>query len=153
MRRRNGLGRNLGWRLILIGACTVGATAAARADDAGKAPAPSTAPAATQAQHEPTMRFTFINAPVQSVLSEMAKRLGVQIIQTVPIDAKVTIQVPEPVTADEAVQLLNSMLIPMHYAAIDDSIDLPSQSIRILRVMPIKDAMKSAPVGEIKAGM
>ena len=111
---------------------------------------PATAPATEKA--EPTMRFHFVNAPVRDILTEMGRRLGFQIEQTVAVEGNVTLEVPQEVTADEALQLLNSVLIPMHVAAVDDSIELPSMTIHILRVMPIKEAMKFAPVGEVKAG-
>jgi len=111
---------------------------------------PATAPATEKS--EPTMRFHFVNAPVRDILTEMGRRLGFQIVQTVAVDGNVTIEVPQEVTADQAVQLLNSVLIPMHVAAVDDSIELPSTTIHILRVMPIKEAMHYSPVGEVIPG-
>ncbi len=113
---------------------------------------PASQPPATAPTAEPTMQFHFQSAPVQTVLAEMSARLHFQIIQSLPIDARITLDLPDPVTADQAIDLLNSVLIPLHVAAVDDSIELPSTTIRILRVLPIKEAMAMSPVGEIRTG-
>lgn len=119
------------------------------AEDAANQPAVATP---VTMKSEPTMRFHFVNAPVSDILTEMGRRLGFQIVQTAAVEGNVTVEVPQEVTAEEAVRLLNSVLIPMHLAAVDDSIELPSTTIHILRVMPIKEAMQFSPVGEVRTG-
>ena len=63
-----------------------------------------------------TMTFRFENASVDEVLAEMSARFGFILIKPQSLPNLVTVRVPTPVHADEAVILLNEFLVPLGYA-------------------------------------
>ncbi len=99
------------------------------------ATAPATAPAdavpETQASPATTVSdrvsFNFKDASVDAFLNYFAESLGFIIIKDARIDARITISSPHPVTAEEAVDVINSVLRPYKYTAV--------QTGRVLRIM------------------
>jgi len=92
-----------------------------------------------------TMEFRFENASVDSILDELSTRLGFVIQKTEAIPARVTVMAPQKVDADEAVSLLNTVLISVGYAAIEqpERQNADGTTTRVLRVMTFKEAKKA----------
>jgi type II secretory pathway component GspD/PulD (secretin) len=117
----------------------------------GQATATATKPAAsvpaTRALTE-TMSFKFENASIDTVLDEMSARLGFVIQRTVVVNGKISITAPQPVNADEAITLLNSLLVPLGYGAVEKPAQeqADGRMARVLRVLTLADAKKEAPV-------
>ena len=95
-----------------------------------------------------TMKFQFENASLDTVLDEMSARLGFVIQRTVTLNGKISITAPQPVNADEAITLLNSLLVPLGYGAVEKPAQeqADGRKARVLRVMPWAEAKKEAPV-------
>jgi type II secretory pathway component GspD/PulD (secretin) len=66
----------------------------------------------------PTMKFQFVETPVETILDEISARLGIEIDRAEPVPGRISIIVPQPVDADEALRLLNSILAPAQYTAV-----------------------------------
>jgi hypothetical protein len=118
---------------------------------AGTAPGRGTGPAQSASATQPltaTMKFQFENASIDTVLNEMSARFGFVIQRTVPLTGKVSVMVPQPVSADEAITLLNSLLVPLGYAAVEKPAleQADGRMARVLRVMTWERAKKEAPV-------
>jgi general secretion pathway protein D len=79
--------------------------------------------------------FNFSNATIDSILDYMSESLGFIIIKDTRIDTRVTVSSRQAVNAAEAVDLLNSVLKPAGYTAV--------QSGRTLRVMARDKAKKA----------
>ena len=83
-------------------------------------------------------------------LDEMSARLGFIVQKVVPVTGKITVWAPAPVDADEAIVLLNAMLVRLGYAALEQ----PPRELdgggtaRVLKVMTWDQAKKEAPVGK-----
>ena len=94
------------------------------------------------------MEFRFENATVDSVLDEMSARLGFVIQRNGPIAAHISVMSPLAVNADEAITLLNSVLAPVGYSAVEQPLqeNADGSTSRVLRVMTISEAKKAAPV-------
>ena len=112
-----------------------------------------TAPTTTGAATRPLtrmMEFRFENATVDSVLDEMSARLGFVIEKKDSISQKISVMAPAAVNAEEAVMLLNSVLVSVGYAAVEQPAreNLDGSHTRVLRVMTQGEAKKSAPVRE-----
>jgi type II secretory pathway component GspD/PulD (secretin) len=107
----------------------------------GAAGAGGAANAAT-ARLTQTMMFKFENAPVETVLSEMSARFGLRVVMMGVVPGKITIMVPEPVDAEEAVSLLSTVLLEQKFAVIQRPVGKAME----LRVMPWERAKKEAPV-------
>ncbi len=82
-----------------------------------------------------TVMFNFSNATVDSILDYLSEALGFIIIRESRIDARVSITSRQAVNAAEAVDLLNTVLRPMNYTAL--------QTGRTLRIMNRDKAKKS----------
>jgi type II secretory pathway component GspD/PulD (secretin) len=94
---------------------------AARAQDAAPAPAapPAAAPATAPATTPPGMlRFNFRGAPLETVLNYMSEAAGFIIVLDTPIRGTVDMMSAQPVSRDEAVQLLNFALNKNGYASV-----------------------------------
>ncbi len=90
----------------------------ARAQDA--APAAPNAPAADAAARTPagSLRFNFRGAPLETVLNYMSEAAGFVIVLETPVRGTVDMWSSQPVTKDEAVQLLNVALNKNGYSAL-----------------------------------
>ena len=90
-----------------------------------------------------TMSFRFENATVDTILTEMSRRFGFIIIQSIQITARLTIQVPNPVNADEAVRMLNNLLVPLGYATLETRTGEGADAKTVLRVDSISVVKKA----------
>ncbi|MSU71353.1 MAG: hypothetical protein EXS43_03280 [Opitutus sp.] len=90
----------------------------ARAQDA--APAALNAPATDAAARTPagSLRFNFRGAPLETVLNYMSEAAGFVIVLETPVRGTVDMWSSQPVTKDEAVQLLNVALNKNGYSAL-----------------------------------
>ncbi len=90
----------------------------ARAQDA--APAALNAPATDAAARTPagSLRFNFRGAPLETVLNYMSEAAGFVIVLETPVRGTVDMWSSQPVTKDEAVQLLNVALNKSGYSAL-----------------------------------
>jgi type II secretory pathway component GspD/PulD (secretin) len=125
----------------------VEAWAQATASGAATTSQPAASAPATQPLTE-TMSFKFENASIDTVLNEMSARLGFVIQRTVPLTGTISVLAPKPVDADEAITLLNSLLVPLGYAAVERPAQeqMDGRMARVLRVMSWEAAKKEAPV-------
>ena len=103
----------------------------------------ATTESATQSATSPMsvskrVEFNFKDASVDAVLNYLSESLGFIVIKDSRIEGRVTITSRQPVTAEEAVNLVNSVLQPLNYTAI--------QSGRVLRIMTKDKAKKNVPV-------
>jgi hypothetical protein len=109
---------------------------------------PQDSPAAASgspAQGSPkSMNFRFEDTPIDLILNEMAQRLDVIIEKKDPLPTRVTIYVPEKIDAEQAVGLINSILLSVKYAAVE--VHREGEPKRILRVMPFDQAKKEVPM-------
>src|SRR5439155_4614334 len=113
------------------GPATRPATGAAAAPATGaNGNGPATRPAATK------ISMNFQDAPIDSVLNYLSEAAGFSIIKDTSITGKVTVISKQPVTPEEAVVLLNSVLKTKDYTAIQ-------MEPRILKVVPRATAEKS----------
>jgi hypothetical protein len=141
---------NMGKLMIgmVLAALAIGGYALGQATSSALAPATASAPATRPITR--TMEFQFENTALDTVLDEMSARLGFVIQKAVPVKGKITVRAPAPVDADEAIVLLNSLLVPLGYAALEK----PPQEMegggtaRVLKVMTWDQAKKEAPVGK-----
>ena len=131
-------------------ATTEAATTAAAATEAATSPAAtSTRPSILTSTTRPgisltsTMSFRFQNAPVDEILTQMSARFGFIVIETVAITQRVTIVVPNPVHADEAVRLLNDVLVPLGYATLETHTGEGEQGKTSLRVAGLAEVKKA----------
>lgn len=107
------------------------------------APAPTTPPAtakadAGKAQENPApaakITLNFRNAPVDAVLDHLSKAAGFVIIKDAPVSGTVDVWSHQPLTADEAVELLDTVLARQELAAI--------RTKRMLRIVARDDAIR-----------
>ena len=105
---------------------------------------PQSAPAEVPAAK--TMIFHFEDTAVEDIVREVTTKFGITIEKTGPIPSRVTVLVPQALNEDQAVSLLNTILLSVHYAAVERHIE--GDPRRILRVMTFDQAKKEAPVGE-----
>jgi len=95
-----------------------------------------------------TMQFNFVNAQISVILNEMASRFGFIIVQpATPVPGFITIDVPGPVNADEAVRLLNNILVPLGYSTLE-TYTTPTPGVQgsqhtILRIATLQEVKKS----------
>jgi type II secretory pathway component GspD/PulD (secretin) len=101
---------------VLLGLAAV--TATVWAQDA--APAAATPPAAdaSAARGAGTLRFNFRNAPLETVLNYMSEAAGYIIVLETPVRGTVDAFSSQPVTREEALQLLNGALNKNGYSSI-----------------------------------
>lgn len=94
----------------------VALAASAWAQDNAPTATPSAPPAAAPAPG--TLKFNFRGAPLETVLNYMSQEAGFIIVPETPIRGTVDMFSAQPVTRDEAVQLLNYALSRNGYAAV-----------------------------------
>ncbi len=88
----------------------------------------------TGSRGEATLRFNFRDAPLDTVLDYLSETAGFIIVREVPVEGRVDVVSHQPLTADEAVNLLNTVLNERGYAAL--------RSDRTLIVVKREDATK-----------
>lgn len=123
-----GSGRRRGGERETLPAATVAqntgaGTSAATAESARPAPAPEPAS---------EIRVNFQNAPLSDVLTYLSEAAGFIIVQEAQVSGTVNIVSRQPINADEAVDLLNTVLAEKGYTAL--------RSGRILRIVNRRDA-------------
>ncbi|HEY1716993.1 MAG TPA: secretin N-terminal domain-containing protein [Verrucomicrobiae bacterium] len=96
---------------------------------------PSFAPPDAAGTNSDAILLNFANAPLDEVLSYLSDAAGFIIVLDTPVSGRVSVISKHPMTKDEAVDLLNSVLNQNGYAAIRDG--------RTLTIMNKTDAMKS----------
>ncbi len=82
-----------------------------------RAPDPNVADASRTNAADPGLRFNFRGAPLETVLDYMSQAAGFIIVLETPIKGTVDMWSDQPVSRDEAVQLLNVALNKNGYAA------------------------------------
>ncbi len=87
--------------------------------------------------------MNYVDARLDDILSDFGKTFGFIVVKNVQTPQRVTIQNPNPVTADEAVQLLNSALLTQGYGTIQSKTDNTPNAKTILRIASIQEAKKS----------
>ncbi len=139
--RRPARWRRVGYSAALIlslwltavapGATTTVTMAPATAPAPTTAPAPATAPATPPAvparppgRLHRLVSFNFRHAPVDAVLEYLSQAFGFIVLKSDHVDARVTITSMHPVSAGAAVNALDSVLKPLHYAIIRTGRDL-----------------------------
>ncbi|HVS51007.1 MAG TPA: secretin N-terminal domain-containing protein [Opitutaceae bacterium] len=103
------------WAQDAAPAATSPATPAAPAATAPAAPATATPEAPRPAG---TLRFNFRGAPLETVLNYMSEAAGFIIVLDTPVRGTVDMMSAQPVTREEAVQLLNFALNKNGYASV-----------------------------------
>ncbi len=102
------------------------------------APAEAAVPATVQETQEVTdgdgLRFNFRGAQLETVLEYMSKAAGFVIVPEVRVEGKVDVWSYQPVSKDEAVDLLNTVLNKNGYAAIRNG--------KVLTITTVEDAKK-----------
>jgi general secretion pathway protein D len=152
--------------LILSSTAVVGLSLPIGAQIPGAQPSDQTAPATRPATTR--ISFNFKDASVDAVLDYLSDQAGFVVIKESPVSGRVTVLSKQPVTPDEAVILLNTVLkvngltaiqmgrvlkitslasakkesIPVHYGA--DPNDIEATDELITQVIPVKsvDAVK-----------
>ena len=81
------------------------------------------------------IRMNFQNASLTDVLNYLSEAAGFVIIQNVPVTGTVNIVSKQPVSAEEAVDLLNAVLIDKGYIAVRNG--------RILKIVSSQNAQKN----------
>jgi type II secretory pathway component GspD/PulD (secretin) len=112
---------------LLLGLALGAAAPAALAQENPAAPAPARGAA-------PTIKFNFRGAPLETVLNYMSEAAGFVIVLETPVRGTIDMWSAQPVTREEAVQLLNFALNKNGYAA--------TQQGRSLIVSSKEDAKK-----------
>lgn len=90
-----------------------------------------------------TMAFRFVDARVDDILTEMSSRFGFIILKTQQIPTRVTIQVPEPVNAEQAVNWLNTLLTQIGMQAIESATGPGPEGRTTLRIVSLLEAKKA----------
>ncbi len=93
------------------------------------------APPATPAAGDKELRLNFRNAPIEMVLSYLSDAAGFIIELNTPVRGKVDVWSSQPVTKEEAVDILNSVLNKNGYAAIRNG--------RRLTIVSKEDALRA----------
>ena len=81
-----------------------------------------------------TIRLNFQNASLTDVLNSLSASAGFIIVQEQPVSGTISLVSQQPVTADEAVDALNTVLADKGYASI--------RSGRVLKIIPREGAVK-----------
>ena len=106
--------------------------AATPAPAAVSVPAQEPIHAVTPATNE--IRMNFQGAALGDVLNYLSEAAGFVIVQETPVSGTVNIMSKQPVTKEEAVELLNAVLIQKGYVAVRNG--------RILKIVSSRDAQK-----------
>lgn len=110
------------------------------ATPAAATPSPLATPMAVEANPPPVLepgnsiRLNFENASLSDVLGYLSEAAGFVIVQEAKVAGTVNIVCKQPITANEAVDLLNTVLIEKGYVAIRNG--------RILKIVSSHDAQK-----------
>ena len=91
-------------------------------------------PAATPAAAPANIRLNFQNASLTDVLNSLSASAGFIIVQEQPVSGTINLVSQQPVTADEAVDALNSVLADKGFASI--------RSGRVLKIIPREGAQQ-----------
>jgi type II secretory pathway component GspD/PulD (secretin) len=101
-----------------IAALVPSAWAQDAAPAAANSPAPEAAAPAAPARAAGTLRFNFRGAPLETVLNYMSEAAGFIIVLDTPVRGTVDMFSAQPVTREEAVQLLNFALNKSGYTSV-----------------------------------
>lgn len=101
-------------------------------------PAGNAAPSPSPAAPGATLRLNFQNASLADVLNYLSAAAGFIITQETPVTGTVNVVSQQPVSIDEAVDLLSSILADKGYAVVRNG--------RILKIVSIQDAPKNGNV-------
>ena len=100
-----------------------------------EAPLPTAAPpAATPAMAKGEIRLNFQNASLADVLTYLSEAAGFIILQDAPVSGTVNVVSKQPVSVEDAIDLLNSVLVDKGYIAIRNG--------RILKIVSRTGAQK-----------
>ena len=102
----------------------------------GEAPAPTTPPAPPRKPLEGPILLNFKDASVRAVLEYLSEAAGLVVVEEAIVDGRITVMSRQPISVDEAVSLLNTILKVKGFAAIRNG--------RTLRIVALADAKKSA---------
>jgi len=104
--------------ITLILGLTVGLVSGALAQDADPPAADVAKPPAPISEKEKGIRFNFRGVPLEMVLNYLSEAAGFIIVLETRVEGKVDAWSNQPLTKDEAVELLNTVLNKNGYAAI-----------------------------------
>ena len=90
----------------------------ARADDAPLVHSPTSQPATGTKRPTTQLSLSFKDVPLDTVLDYLSEAAGFVIVKDTPVEGRVTLVSRQPVTADEAVMLLNTVLKSNGYTAL-----------------------------------
>jgi general secretion pathway protein D len=103
---------------------------------------PATQPASPASEAPPApvvgpdeIIMAFKDAPLDAVLREMSEQLGLVIVNSTDANGRVTVVSRQPLSVDEAVETLNTVLKANGYAAV--------RAGRLLRIVTLEEASKS----------
>jgi general secretion pathway protein D len=101
---------------------------------------PANSPLASDAAPDATLRLNFRGAPLELVLNYLSEAAGFIIVLETEVKGKVDVWSNHPVTKDEAIQLLDSMLRKNGYAAIRNgrTLTIVSRDTAKTRDIPVK---------------
>jgi hypothetical protein len=120
-------------------------TRATRQDELALAAAKRVGEPATLKPRSNTMKSQFVDTPIDAILDEMAATLGIEIDRAAPVPGRITVNVPNPVNAEEAMHLLNALLAPFGYTSMELERYAADGTPRLaVRVWSIEDAKKGA---------
>ena len=102
--------------------------------DTGEKTDAKAAPARTASTGEKGLRLNFRDVPLDMVLEYLSEEAGFIIVKKVDVKGKVNVVSHQPVTKDEAVELLNTFLNDNEYAAVRNG--------RTLTIMTREEAKK-----------
>jgi general secretion pathway protein D len=113
---------------------TDAASSTAAAPGASTTSASSAAPVPRDANGNPLITLNFHDAPIDTVLDHLSQVAGFVIVKEPTVDGRITVLSKQPITPDQAVQLLDSVLKTQGFTAIE-------MDDRILKITTI-DAAK-----------
>jgi general secretion pathway protein D len=111
------------------------------ADESAPAVQPMVADAPSAAMTDPDqLRFNFNGAPLDAVLEYLSKAAGFVIIKTVDVEGQIDVISHQPLSRDEAVDLLNTVLNEKGYAAIrnDRTLTIVRREQARYRTIPVR---------------
>jgi hypothetical protein len=126
---------------LVLAAATVVYGASVNVQGAGGRGATTAAATEPEAQ---TMVFHFEDTAVEDILREVTAKFGIAVEKDGIVPGRVTILVPEALNEQQAVSLLDTILLSVHYAAVERQRE--GDPRRVLRVMPFDLAKKEAPI-------
>ncbi len=86
-----------------------------------------------------TMSMRLTDVRVDQIISQISEKFGFIVMREIVLPYPVTIQNPQPVKVQEALDLLNAALLPMQF----EVVAVPSESVKgtVLRVLTKRDAV------------